>query len=357
MVARRERRNRRRRRTHLPSPPRREFLQRSRETRGFCLCSYGPRPQYGRASGPPRPPSTLRNPVHPPRLLLLGSAVTGVLALVAGISAVVAKQRAPSPATTLNVDCTSPSLAGELPAVVYLPAGYRSYRLVRYPVIYFLHGLPASTGSYQANAFVARAVAASGHRAIVVAPQGARADGDDREYLDWGATEDWPQAIAVDLTRCIDSRLRTINNRQGRALIGLSAGGFGAFNIGLRRLGTYAAVESWSGYFEATDPTGLRRLDLGTPQANRKAHVPRGHRLKARLAKRPTFIGFYVGRQDSRFETANVLLDQAFAAHHIAHVFRIYQGGHEGSLWTRWAPQWLALALQHMSRPQAMPPS
>jgi Putative esterase len=193
--------------------------------------------------------------------------------------------------------------------------------------------------------------------AIVVAPQGARADGDDREYLDWGPTENWPQAIASDLPRCIDKRFRTIHRRSGRALIGLSAGGFGAFNIGLRRLSTYAAVESWSGYFEATDPTGLRKLDLGSPEANRKARVPRGHHLKAKLTKRATFIGFYVGRQDSRFLNANNLLDQAFSQHHITHLFRVYEGGHQGSLWTRWAPMWLGLALDHMSRSQVLPPS
>jgi transposase len=40
---------------------------------------------------------------------------------------------------------------------------------------------------------------------------------------------------------------------------------FGAFNIGLRRLGTFAAVESWNpgGYFVASDPSGLVTLDLG----------------------------------------------------------------------------------------------
>jgi enterochelin esterase-like enzyme len=290
---------------------------------------------------------------------MLVAITTALVALAAGITAVVAKQRpstALPPVSARYIECPSPSLGGKLPAVVYLPSTYR-HQSLRYPVIYFLHGLPASPTSYEANAFIARALAGSGHQAIVVAPQGARAAGSDREYLNWGPTEDWPQAIARDLPRCIDSRFHTIPKRTGRALIGLSAGGFGAFNIGLRRLGTFAAVESWSGYFQATDPTGLRTLDLGSEKSNRKAHVPRGHHLKARLAKRPTFIGFYVGRQDSRFQNANVLLDRALSAHHIPHLFRIYQGGHVGSLWTTQAPQWLGLALRHLARPRVVPPS
>jgi hypothetical protein len=37
-------------------------------------------------------------------------------------------------------------------------------------------------------------------------------------------------------------------------------------NIGLRNLTTFGAVESWSGYFEATDPSGHHKLDLGSRQ-------------------------------------------------------------------------------------------
>lgn len=67
---------------------------------------------------------------------------------------------------------------------------------------------------------------------------------------------------------------------------------------------------------------------------------------------RPTFIGFYVGQQDSRFLNANIRLDRAFSANHIAHSFEIYQGGHAESLWRKWAPLWLRLALEHLSRPR-----
>lgn len=258
--------------------------------------------------------------------------------------------RADSPAGAVDITCHAPALAGSLHALVYLPTGYRGGSR-RYPVIYFLHGLPAGPTSYQGYGFVAGAVAQDGRRAIVVAPQGARNVNSDREYLNWGRREDWPLAISRDLPRCVDARFRTISARRGRALVGLSAGGFGAFNIGLRNLATFAAVESWSGYFTATDPTGWHVLDLGSKRANRKARVPRERDLDEQLASRPTFIGFYVGRQDDRFLNANLDLDRALRSEGIAHVFRVYAGGHSSVLWISEAPLWLGLALDHLSGP------
>lgn len=208
------------------------------------------------------------------------------LLIIVGIAAVSAGNRSPSIAATppesLTINCRSPALGGTLPAAVYLPAGYRN-GTARFPVIYFLHGLPAGPTAYKSAAFVARSVAAGENRAIVVAPQGARNANSDREYLNWGPRENWPAAVSGDLPRCIDKRFRTLANRRGRTLVGLSAGGFGAFNIGLRHLETFAAVESWSGYFAATDPTGLRTLDLGSEEANHDAQVPREDRLDANL--------------------------------------------------------------------------
>ena len=254
-----------------------------------------------------------------------------------------------SPAQRVSVSCRSPSLGGSLPAIVYPPAGYRSGSS-RYRVIYFLHGLPANAGSYRANQFVGKAVSSGRNAAIVVAPQGARSDNEDHEYLDLKTTENWPQAISHDLTRCIDSRFRTVANRSGRALVGLSAGGYGAMNIGLRNLATFGAVEAWSGYFEATDPSGNHKLDLGSPHANAAAAVPRGADLKAAVKAHPALIAFYVGRHDDRFADDNESFDRALAHEGIPHLFRTYPGGHSGALWTSESKLWLGYALGALAR-------
>ena len=254
-------------------------------------------------------------------------------------------QRGPvSPPRTMTVACRSPALAGSLPAVVYLPAGYGD-SAQRYPVVYILHGLPAGPQTYTGSAFVADAVASGSRPAIVVAPQGARSDNSDPEYLNSGPNENWPAAIATDLTRCTDARFRTIANRSGRALVGFSAGGFGAMNIGLRNLDLFGAVESWSGYFEATDPSGQQVLDLGSAAANAAARAPRTAALSQALAEHPTFIGFYVGQQDATFVADNRSYDAALRRQHIAHTFAVYPGGHSVALWRNEAPQWLQQAL------------
>jgi enterochelin esterase-like enzyme len=288
------------------------------------------------------------------RRLLVGALFTivALAAFASGAAVVVARKSDPkapiSPAETQLISCSSPSLGGKLPAAVYLPAGYRNSS-TRYRVVYFLHGLPAGPTTYTNYGFVAAALSSTGRRAIVVAPQGARGENSDREYLDWDASEDWPAAVSRDLLRCIDKRYRTIVTRSGRALVGLSAGGYGAFNIGLRTLSQFGAVESWSGYFAATDPTGYHILNLGSPQANSAAQVPSGAGLKRELAAWPSLIAFYVGAQDSRFLNMNKRFDAALRENGIGHTFRIYSGGHTVALWASHAPQWLAMALDALA--------
>jgi enterochelin esterase-like enzyme len=282
-------------------------------------------------------------------LITLGMLVTTGAVLAAsrtgGISAVSALP--PTAPRTVSISCPSPALGGSLPALAYLPSGYGN-GTHRDPVVYFLHGLPANPDSYQSNGFVAQALAGARRQAIVITPQGVRTPNSDPEYLD-SPGKDWPQAISHDLTSCVDHRFRTIARRQGRVLAGLSAGGYGAFNIGMREIATFAALESWSGYFEATDPDGLKVLDFGSDQANASARAPRDPGMRKWLARFPTYLGFYVGTQDARFLQDNRAYDTALTASGIAHVFRTYPGGHTAALWRAEAPSWLAAALDYLA--------
>jgi putative tributyrin esterase len=244
----------------------------------------------------------------------------------------------------------SPALAGRLRLAVYLPSGYASSRGRRYPVVYFLHGLPATPSSYRGADFLARALAASGRRAIIVAPQGARDHDSDPEYLDWGAGRNWETAITRDVVTYVDSHLRTISGRKGRAIVGLSAGGYGAVMLALHHLPAFSVVESWSGYFHPTNPAGDRALDLGTPRANANANAHAFVKtLRRGFAKRPTFFGFYVGSGDARFRDENRAFHRELVAAGVPHLFRIYPGGHEQSVWSAHARVWLAVAVDHLA--------
>jgi len=234
---------------------------------------------------------------------------------------------------------------------VYLPPGYAgSHR--RYPVVYFLHGLPASSSSYRGLDFLRQAMAKVGRAAILVTVQGARESESDGEYLDSGPGHNWETAIASELPRFVDSQFRTIADRRGRAIVGLSAGGYGAMLLGVHHLVRFAAIESWSGYFRPTDPTGKAVIDLGSPAANGRAsaHAAVGSLRKA-VERLPTFLGFYVGASDGRFRSENESLDRELTQARVPHLFRLYPGAHEHGLWEREAPRWLALALDHLSRP------
>jgi enterochelin esterase-like enzyme len=245
----------------------------------------------------------------------------------------------------------SHALDATMHARVVVPAGY-AHGKRHYPVVYFLHGLPATAISYSQLRWVADALADTGRPAILVAPQGAR-DGDtDPEYLDWGAGRNWETYVSSELVNQVDARYRTIATRRGRAIVGLSAGGYGAAAIGLHHLDRFAAIESWSGYFEPTDPTGRIKLDRGSKAANGRAslHVLVGSDAAAIRASHP-FFAFYVGNGDTRFRSENVQLDRELRSARIAHVFDVYPGGHTTALWKRHAVAWLRLALRHLSAP------
>ncbi len=243
----------------------------------------------------------------------------------------------------------SHALDGELHYLIQLPAGYATSGM-RYPVVYFLHGLPAEPTSYEGVTWVGRALAREGKPAILVVPQGTRKPGGDPEYHDWGPGHNWATALALELPKWIDAHYRTIANRKGRAIIGVSAGGYGAASLGLDHPSQFSVIESWSGYFEPTDPTGTRVLDLGSEQANHAASV---HAQASAFAQQfktyPTFFGFYVGRSDPTFVEENVELNRELDAARVPHVYATYPGAHSTSLWTREAPYWLQMALNHLA--------
>ncbi len=256
--------------------------------------------------------------------------------------------RAASTARTTVGAFHSDALDTRLHFLVRLPAGYGTGRH-RYPVIYFLHGLPAGPTSYKSLAWVGQALDRARRQAILVIPQGTRRIDGDPEYLDWGPGHNWGTALADELPAYIDSHFRTIASRGGRALVGVSAGGYGASNLGLHHPQTFSVVESWSGYFEPTDPTGKKVLDLGSRAANVAARV---HTLVSTLVKQfhryPTFLAFYVGRQDARFARDNRELNAELTRARVPHVFAVYPGGHSTELWSAHAYTWLGLALRHL---------
>jgi S-formylglutathione hydrolase FrmB len=264
------------------------------------------------------------------------------LASAAGAAAAVLRQN-----RDLDEGITSVALNGRVHARVVLPAGYADGKR-RYPVVYFLHGLPADAKAYRGNDWLIGALARVGP-AILVIPQGARDNDTDPEYLNWGAGRDWETYVAEEVPHYIDTHFRTIRSRAGRAIVGVSAGGYGATILGLHHLGSFAVVESWSGYFHPTDPTGTQPLQRG-PATNAHTLISA---LRASQQRWPTFFAFYVGRGDKRFLPENVQFDRELTTARVRHVFEVYHGAHQTSLWSSHAQGWLTLALAHLAKPTA----
>jgi esterase/lipase superfamily enzyme len=150
------------------------------------------------------------------------------------------------------------------PGYVYLPPGFDRTR--RYPVAYLLHGIRGDPGEYLgALALQSYLDAKIGSGAfepfIAVVPAAA-----DVHYQgEWAGP--WEEYV-VHTVGWIDEHLPTIASARGRLLAGLSAGGFGAFDIGLRHPALFGRLASWSGYFHPIDDGPFKQADDATLRAN-----------------------------------------------------------------------------------------
>jgi enterochelin esterase-like enzyme len=283
-------------------------------------------------------------------VVLAAGGATAVFAAAGGAGSTTTTTSASAQqAEVLDTSFASRALGSTLHFLIVLPPGYETSG-VRYPVVYFLHGLPAGPSSYRSLAWIGSAAEQTGKPAIIVIPQGSRRSNGDPEYHDWGAGHNWETALAVDLPRYVDTTYRTIATRRGRAIVGLSAGGYGAAILDVHHAAEYAVMESWSGYFRPTDPTGASTLDVGSDSDNAYASVFRQvPHLRQTFARYPTYFAFYIGAADPTFVPDNEQLDRALRAAGVYHVFDVYPGAHTNALWQGHAVRWLSAALNHLA--------
>ncbi|MCY1071241.1 alpha/beta hydrolase family protein [Nannocystis sp. RBIL2] len=139
----------------------------------------------------------------------------------------------------------------EARARILLPASYDDGQELAYPVLFLLHG---GTGSYvDWTADGGADVLAADLELIVVMPEG----GGKGWYTDWFVREadDTPRYETFhihQLVRWIDVNLRTHGTREGRAIAGLSMGGFGALSYAARHPDLFVAAASFSGGLDMT---------------------------------------------------------------------------------------------------------
>ncbi|MDE3191095.1 MAG: hypothetical protein KGL94_09780 [Acidobacteriota bacterium] len=138
--------------------------------------------------------------------------------------------------------------ADRRPSAVYFPPGFSPAR--RYPVVYLLHGMRGSPSEYWDAldlADVADGLISSGQAPPFIAVMPVGGPVVDPNAGEWAGV--WEDYVVQDVVPWVDAHLPTIPSARDRALEGLSAGGFGAVDIGLRHPGLFGTLGSWAGYF------------------------------------------------------------------------------------------------------------
>lgn len=165
---------------------------------------------------------------------------------------------------TRVVTIPSAAMRQSFDATIVLPDDYaRGNHAQRYPVIYVLHGSGGDYTDWTANSPIGRL--ADRYHVILVMPDG----GHESWYIDspFDPHSLYETYVGTEVVAWVDGHLRTIAAKQGRAITGLSMGGFGALRIALDRPGTFGAAGSISGAVDpraAEDEPGIDRV-FGDP--------------------------------------------------------------------------------------------
>jgi len=152
-----------------------------------------------------------------------------------------------APPVIKDLPFRSASLEREMRYRIYLPPGYAS-SAKRYPVLYLLHGLYGDYTNWDKLTQLSTYMA--GRSWIVVMPDAGNSwyvnsVSDPRDRF-----EDY---IAKDIVAEIDQHFRTLATRPGRAVAGLSMGGYAAMKLALKYPDRYVFAGSMSGAFDAAE--------------------------------------------------------------------------------------------------------
>ncbi len=239
-----------------------------------------------------------------------------------------------------NESFRSAALGRELRYAVYLPPGY-DYDQRYYLTVYLLHGYSGDHTNWIRLGEAARtadSLIGSGAipPVILVMP-----DGRNSWYVDSDPASGsgaYETAIVVDLVKHIDGQYRTIAERRGRMIAGLSMGGYGALHLAFKHPELFGAAASLSGAVWVGEPDRVDLLEgaFGEPfdreiwaRENPFAWVSRPKELGLRL---PTYLT--VGDDDGLdLYRGAVDFYAALSEAEMPAELRVTDGGHGWGVW------------------------
>jgi len=249
-----------------------------------------------------------------------------------------------------------------LPYNVILPTDYArdSSKHKRYPVLYLLHGLAGSADNW-VSARAHLADHAAQYPFIIVVPEGR-----DGWYTDSATVpnEKFESYFVQELLPDVDRRFRTIASREGRAIAGLSMGGYGSLKFGLKHPELFAFAGSMSGALDAASWLPDEKLAAffrpsiarvyGPPDApdNETRRANDVFRLVRELTPERTralpFLYLDCGTDDL-FIGGNRAFSALLIEKKVPHEFRQLPGGHTWPYWDRQVHEVLRLAAERLS--------
>jgi putative tributyrin esterase len=135
---------------------------------------------------------------------------------------------------------------------------YPAKREKRFPVVYLLHGVTGQSSDWLERTRIA--LYATKYDLFIV-----MVEGDNGWYTDSATVlaDKYESYILKELMPEVEGRFRVSQERAGRAVAGLSMGGYGAVKFGLKYPETFALVASMSGAFGAGSWTEKDLKDPG----------------------------------------------------------------------------------------------
>lgn len=151
-----------------------------------------------------------------------------------------------------TIPLVSKLIGKPLPYNVVLPIDYDQpdAKATRYPVLYLLHGLTGHYDNWSTRTKLAQY--AAGYPMIIVTPEG-----NNSWYTDSATvpTDKYESYIVDELIPDVQRRFRANPAREGRAIAGLSMGGYGALKFGVKHPELFVFAGSMSGALGAASWT------------------------------------------------------------------------------------------------------
>lgn len=238
---------------------------------------------------------------------------------------------------------------------------YPENREKRFPVLYLLHGITGHSINWLENTRLA--LYATHYDLFIV-----MVEGNNGWYTDSATVpaDKYESYILQELIPDVEKQFRVSSERDGRAIAGLSMGGYGAIKFGLKHPDMFALAASMSGAFQAPsltekelkDPGEIRDSILQTfgpaDSPTRKANDLNKLARAVSNSQIPSLPFLYLdcGTEDFLFSNsrdfANLLVELK-----IPHEYRQLPGNHSWPYWDAQVQEIMKLAVRKLSAPMA----